>query len=376
MGLYNNLISSLNRNGEYDKALSKCVIFEELFSDSQGRIPQNETSFLSLLLYNRYAEAYIGLKELSHTKNYLDKIDRLPLDEIPEVFKYDVNLPKAKYFYLQRNYGKAIAYIDESLTFYKKNNLRGSIYFNDLYLLKIEALIRLERYKEVADMQSIMMNYNDSISRENVPLQISQVSKEYELEKAKVKEEKDRVKLERTKILVAGLTIIIILLIILLYIVRRNAKKLKEKNLVLYDRNQHLDEYIIRKQSFRITDEDREISLFERIEAYILENEAFKNQDLIRDDVATALNTNVKYLADAIRSETGKAFLDYINQFRLNYVYHKLVTSNENLPINSILFEAGFSSPSTFYRLFKDKFGMTPNEVRQTKTQIMNKKTD
>lgn len=63
--------------------------------------------------------------------------------------------------------------------------------------------------------------------------------------------------------------------------------------------------------------------------------------------------------------------LDYINQFRLDYAYHLLVLSNDSVSINSIIIDSGFSSSSTFYRLFKEKFGMTPNEVRQVKSEIV-----
>lgn len=78
-------------------------------------------------------------------------------------------------------------------------------------------LDRIGDYRGVISLQFSIIHYNDSISRKNIPLQISQLSKEYELDKAKIKEEKDQIILERTRILVLGLVAVFVLLVVILY---------------------------------------------------------------------------------------------------------------------------------------------------------------
>lgn len=371
IGYYNNLILSLTYLGEYDKGLAACSTAEKLLENNKHKIDPTQVISFYLLIYSKYASIYVGLKDIKQSKYYLDKIEQIPMNNVPEVFKYDVYTTKAKYLYLLEEYHKSLDCVNEALSFYRKNNMYGRPFFKELSIFKIDVLKKLGDYKKAVEELDIIRQYNDSISRENIPLQISQLSKEFELEKAKIKQQEGKAKLEKSRILIVGLVVITILLGIILFIVRRNTKQLKEKNLILFRKNQDLEKYT--SPRLKISTEEEKIknmSLFDRIEAYILESEIFKDSALTRDDVAAALNTNRQYLTDAIKDETGKAFLDYINQFRLNYVYHQLVSSDESIPVNSIMYEAGFSSSSTFYRLFKEKFGMTPNEVRQAKADL------
>lgn len=62
-------------------------------------------------------------------------------------------------------------------------------------------------------------------------------------------------------------------------------------------------------------------------------------------------------------------FSDYVNQYRLNYARRELI-SNPEIAVSNIILDSGISSVSAFYRLFKNEFGMTPNELRQIKANI------
>ncbi len=94
----------------------------------------------------------------------------------------------------------------------------------------------------------------------------------------------------------------------------------------------------------------------------------FKVNNISRDDLAIALGTNRQYLINAIKEETGKTFKDYINTIRIEYAYEMLV-KDWTASIESVYLEAGFSTRSTFNRLFKGQYGLSPLELREVVKQ-------
>ena len=59
------------------------------------------------------------------------------------------------------------------------------------------------------------------------------------------------------------------------------------------------------------------------------------------------------------------SFMDYINRLRLSYSRELIVNLSEKLTIESIAIKAGFNSRTTFYRLFLEKYGLTPEEFKK-----------
>lgn len=55
---------------------------------------------------------------------------------------------------------------------------------------------------------------------------------------------------------------------------------------------------------------------------------------------------------------------DYINDIRLSYIANQLTVSNQS--IAQICFEAGFNNVGYMYRLFKEKYGITPSKYKRT----------
>lgn len=93
----------------------------------------------------------------------------------------------------------------------------------------------------------------------------------------------------------------------------------------------------------------------------------YTNPQLTIADLADGLNTNSKYLSQAINDLLGLSFPDFINQYRVEEARRQLLyAENRTLTIEAIGQLAGFRSKSSFFRAFKKMTGLTPNQYIKT----------
>lgn len=89
----------------------------------------------------------------------------------------------------------------------------------------------------------------------------------------------------------------------------------------------------------------------------------YTDTDLDRNRLAQLLGTNEHYVTDAISACTdGKSVNRFLNDYRLRYATHLLVTTKD--PVALIAELAGFSR-SSFFRIFCDTYGMSPSDYRK-----------
>ncbi len=70
------------------------------------------------------------------------------------------------------------------------------------------------------------------------------------------------------------------------------------------------------------------------------------------------------YFSRYFKSKTGKNLIDYVNDLRIEKSRDLLVSTNEN--IATIYKTVGFKSKNHFYRLFKERYEVTPQQYRNT----------
>jgi AraC-like DNA-binding protein len=68
-----------------------------------------------------------------------------------------------------------------------------------------------------------------------------------------------------------------------------------------------------------------------------------------------------------LNEHLNKSFTDFINELRIEVSKEYLVTKG-NLTIESIGYESGFNSKSTFFKAFKKFTGITPLQYQKTKS--------
>jgi AraC-like DNA-binding protein len=120
----------------------------------------------------------------------------------------------------------------------------------------------------------------------------------------------------------------------------------------------------------RLTDElesERKNSLdliFVRLTTLMREQRLFTQPEVKRKDIAQQIGLSDRSLHDCIKKNTNLSFMEYVNTLRLSYARELLSNTNEKPTIDAIATESGFTSRTTFYRLFTDKYGLTPRQFR------------
>lgn len=97
-------------------------------------------------------------------------------------------------------------------------------------------------------------------------------------------------------------------------------------------------------------------------------SEKFLKKDLTMGALATQLNTNTKYLSEAIKNNRSQNFSNYINSLRINYIVHKLYNEPKyrEYKISYLAEECGYASSQVFVIAFKKIHGLTPSYFIQS----------
>ena len=96
------------------------------------------------------------------------------------------------------------------------------------------------------------------------------------------------------------------------------------------------------------------------IEALTYIEENYKNGTL--NELAEQLHQSVSSLSKNIKKATGYTFKELLQEKRLSKSKNLLETTD--LSIKWIIEEVGYDNISYFYRIFKEKYGMTPKAFR------------
>ena len=87
------------------------------------------------------------------------------------------------------------------------------------------------------------------------------------------------------------------------------------------------------------------------------------HEDISLNNISQKIGYSPSYFSRFFKKHTGKTFLEFVNEFRINRAKWLLTTTDKQ--ISDLAHEAGFNSRKTFHHVFKEKTGMSPLEYRQ-----------
>lgn len=274
------------------------------------------------------------------------------------------------------------------------------IYLRTLYQSG-KAYNALGKYK---DAYNAMMQVYDIRNRMRVNIERNQifdltdvtdaVSREYELEKAAY-----HVKMQHR--IIVGLVCFMVFLLLLfaglwraLSVIKRKNRKMAELILELDDqRNKLIPKYSFPQLEMTAESGEKKLpeevdtaadtdsdtgtdtsdvavpeneTLFQAFDQQVKEQRLYLDYQLTRDDYAQLMGVDRNRFAAVLKLFTSGGNLSmYLNELRLEYSV-SLFRNHPDWPISKVAEESALPSSSTFYRLFKDKYGISPNSFRKT----------
>ncbi len=85
-------------------------------------------------------------------------------------------------------------------------------------------------------------------------------------------------------------------------------------------------------------------------------------EEISLQDAADEQGLNKEYFCRFFKQNTGTSFIRYVNQVRLGHIYQDLLHAEGS--IQEITERHGFFNQKLFYRMFKERYGCTPRELR------------
>lgn len=121
-----------------------------------------------------------------------------------------------------------------------------------------------------------------------------------------------------------------------------------------------------KKYSGSKLDAKKEPEYYQKVIEITETEQSYLNPDYTINDLAARLSINSKYLSQIINKHIEGGFIQLINKYRIEAVKKSLNDpANNHLTIYAIAESCGFTSKSTFTRVFRTHVGMLPKEYKE-----------
>ena len=344
-----NMLQVMERFDEYD----------EMIKESETVLRQIEAQNTTSRTYEQdwgnlwKVQAYAGIQRKDYDKalyfcELLKDSTRASTSDLGEIAYLQANIYKA-----QGKYEEALEQAEQAI------ESRPAQLF--LRYLKIEILALSENAPRTWIELEKTVVFSDSISKATLKTQLDELRTIYEVDKITAEKEK-----KQQQVLLAFAICALLLVVLLIYFLY--SRRLKQRNLALYQQVQELSRKEKAVESCFLSKPQetlsKEMQLFRQLSELMKTEKLFIDTDINRKKLADRLGTNEIYLANAIRQGRAETFSDYISNLRLQYALD-LMENQSEMTFDSIAVDSGHGSYSQFFRSFSKKYGLTPSEYRK-----------
>ena len=95
--------------------------------------------------------------------------------------------------------------------------------------------------------------------------------------------------------------------------------------------------------------------------------EHYADTDLGIETICGYLNVSAAYFSTVFKKETGKTFINYLTDYRMEEAVELLLTQNEKTYV--IAEKVGYTDPNYFSYVFKKQFGMSPSKYKTSRME-------
>jgi AraC-like DNA-binding protein len=378
---YDSLCDELNYEKRFQEQADLLPGWLQLIERAE-RTNKHSSPLARFMFYERAAAVHISLGKIDEAENYVRMARQVTnnpgLKGISQYYSALISESRG-------HYEQALEEVNESYATAKEMGQSSAI--PDMLDAKLRILIKTGTHnQEIYPLYQFIKARNDSLYLQDAQKQINELNTIYKVDKIKADRERTRYHLT---LALAGCALLLIVMGVWGYHSRRILRKnkilylqIKEQARLTQKLNQTIAE-ISRKMPMpsaanNQTEEgmslpDGEASsehklwqenLVSQLSDYLLENKRFADADRINDEeLAAALFTNRTSLRDAVKNVTGETLLEFVHDLQLEEA-RRLLESKYDWKIESIAVDCGLSM-TTFYRLFQQKYHISPAQYRK-----------
>lgn len=365
-----NLGVYLMKRGELQQAES---LFARADSIARQANMEGEYSFLDTFR----AEIFVRMNDYDRAEQYFKKALDYNAATIPRDRWY-ARVSYGNFLCKCQRYREALALFEEAERMSAERKTYAQEYY--VYLKKSEALEALGDYKgALKAYKEYNRLWDEAVSaekeREIAHLEVRYKMAEQQSVNARQAMELMRKKRDFTLVLSVCVALVISLVSFVIFHVRRlrYARRMAEINLKAASSERQLrlqlaetlKQQELRRQSGSEHLQDTFDRLYMQLNRIMEEQHVYRDSSLTLEKLASILSTNRTYLSKAIKLKTGMSYSSYISELRLNEAILLLSSSRSTDIAKSVATAVGFYNQSTFYRLFKQKTGLSPAQFRQ-----------
>jgi AraC-like DNA-binding protein/phage gpG-like protein len=316
---------------------------------------------------------YAAMGQYEKAFSFREKIESYR--NMPEYNPLTYNCLAAVNIYM-KNYDESITLCKQAIDFAQK----GGRLIDERNATDILAYSCMGKgdYKSAAEYLLKVKEIEEQLrsNENNVELIAAQVKFDLKQKEMQIREEQQRNRTYRTVLLLTSILAILLATIVLIILLNRRKIALKNRALVQQIKEQiKAAEEREREQEQRNTAELRQVislpddtpndDLFVKFVDLLKENQLYTCPDIDIKKLLLQLGTNEKYLQKSVKESSGMGISEFINTLRLQYSCELLLNPKNNNTVENISYSAGFGSRSAFFRNFRNKYSMSPDEFRR-----------
>lgn len=396
---YGTLITAYQEDGRYQQAIELLPELEELIDKlkTYSNLPDGFIDMRYAQEYITYACNYAMIGEFEKAQQYYERYLQTDYASTP-----DGEYLRVDYLVYTDRYQEALPYIKEQqLSYTDESEKLNYSYLHYILEAAAQCYMGLKNYQAAAETYKEMYILVDSLKsneRQNMALELATI---YETNEKSRQITEQKAQLRQTRIILITSTGMLLLATIIIWLITHNLKISRKKNKIMAGQIDELLSYrdellnakeIIRSLSqssvkkvipettavndFTLTEaqevtEDKETEieesslkdLFEELETMVNKEHLFLDPDICRDMLTKRLHIKKNVFAQMIQTYAHTNFNGYINNKRLEYSI-RLLKDYHNYTIEAVASDSGFNNVRTYYRQFREKYGMTPAEYR------------